>query len=82
MYVYKNFSLKGYVGNQFTDRTYSDLELNEIYRRLLYRHIAWLYTLRSQLLVSTEWEHINVNKLVGRVTEARCERWGVGMKSG
>ena len=72
-------TVKGYVSNQFTDRTYSDLELNEIHRRLLYRHVAWLYTLRSQLLIPTEWEHINVNKLVGRTTEARRERWGVGL---
>lgn len=72
-------TVKGYVGNQFTDRNYSDAELTEIHKRLLYRHIAWLYTLRSQLLIPTSWEHINQNFLVRRATEARLTRWGVGL---
>ena len=32
-------------------------ELQKIKQRLIYRHIAWLYTHRNQLLESKEWEH-------------------------
>ena len=42
--------------------------MHVIHRRLLYRHIAWLYTLRSQLLIPTAWEHISQNKHVRRPT--------------
>ena len=31
-------------------------------KKLAYRHIAWLYTFREQLLVPTEWEHISIEK--------------------
>ena len=34
----------------------SDLELEKKKKKLAYRHIAWLYTFREQLLVPTEWE--------------------------
>ena len=32
--------------------------LHKIHQRMIYRHIAWLYALRGQLLIPTEWEHI------------------------
>lgn len=46
---------------------------------MLYRHFAWLYALRSQLLVPTPWEHINQGGGVGRLTKKRMNRYGVGL---
>ncbi len=34
-------------------------ELEDRRKRIIYRHIAWLYTFREQLLVPAEWEHIS-----------------------
>lgn len=33
--------------------------LNKTRKKIVYRHIAWLYQLREQLLIPTEWEHVN-----------------------
>lgn len=67
-----------YINHQFTNTPISASDLASIQRRMVYRHIAWLYQLRDQLLVPTEWEHINQNRLVRRLTESRRERLGVG----
>lgn len=45
----------GYISNTFNDRIEKE-ELHAIKQRLIYRHIAWLYTHRSQLLIPTNWE--------------------------
>lgn len=74
-------SVKGFVSNQFTDKEYSKEELNTIHKKLMYRHIAWLYALRSQLLIPTPWEHINQGKHVRRVTEKRMKRFGLGLSN-
>lgn len=34
-------------------------ELEDRRKRIVYRHIAWLYAFREQLLVPAEWEHIS-----------------------
>ena len=70
-------TVRGYVSNQFTDKAYSKEELQAIHKKLLYRHIGWLYALRSQLLIPTPWEHINQGKHVRRVTEKRRLRYGL-----
>ena len=46
--------------------------------QLLYRHIAWLYTLREQLLVPTQWEHVSLKWLYGKIAARRREQFGVG----
>jgi len=45
----------------------------------MYRHIAWLYTLRSQLLVSTPWEHISLKQSTRIVNAKRIKRWKSGL---
>lgn len=45
----------GYITNLFKNE--SEDGIHEIKKRLIYRHIAWLYAHRSQLLIPTEWEH-------------------------
>ena len=67
------------VNNQFTDRKYSAEELKGIHKRLFYRHIAWLYTLRSQLLIPTEWEHVRQGFYIGKFNERRMKRFGIGL---
>lgn len=72
-------NIRGFVSNQFTDANVSETELHEEQRRLIYRHIGWLYTLRSQLLVPTPWEHISQGNLMKKTTEKRFKTFGVGL---
>ncbi len=37
-------------------------DLEKKRKTIVYRHIAWLYALREQLLVPTEWEHIKAEE--------------------
>jgi len=71
--------VKAYWSNQFTDQDYSSGELQSLKRKLIYRHIAWLYALRSQLLIPTNWEHISQGKRAKKSTENRMKRFGVGL---
>jgi len=72
-------TVKAFVSNQFTDKDYSDDELKAIHKKLIYRHIGYLYALRSQLLIPTPWEHINQSKHVRKLTEKRMKRYGQGL---
>ncbi len=72
-------AVKGFVGNQFTDENYSEEEIYHFRKKMIHRHIAWLYTLRNQLLIPTSWEHINQGKHVARATKKRREALGVGL---
>jgi len=58
---------------------YSNSEIEQIKTKLIYRHIAWLYTLREQLLVPTQWEHASLRSHIGRIGIRRREKEGVGM---
>jgi len=70
---------KSYVGNQFRSNKLNETELNLYRQKLIYRHIGWLYSLRSQLLIPTEWEHINQGKLIGATAKKRIKKFGVGL---
>jgi len=72
-------NVRAYVGNQFTDTAIPKTEIEAIHKKLIYRHIAWLYALRSQLLIPTPWEHINQNKHIKKVTEKRMKRYGMNL---
>lgn len=72
-------SVKGFVGNTFTDENLTEEELNKQITKLIYRHIAWLYTLRSQLLIPTSWEHVSQKSHIGKVSKKRQEKFGVGL---
>ena len=74
-------TVKGFISNQFSEKDYSKEELAAIHKKLMYRHIAWLYALRSQLLIPTPWEHINQNKHVRRTTEKRMKKYGLGLNN-
>ncbi|WNJ18190.1 bestrophin family ion channel [Pontibacter sp. G13] len=72
-------SVKGFVGNQFANPPYSDQEIHAIWQRLLYRHIGWLYALRSQLLMPTSWEHANQKGVIGTYARFYQKEFGVGL---
>lgn len=69
----------GYITNQFVETRKSDKEIHDIKRRLIYRHIAWLYAHRSQLLIPTTWEHINQTGHYKKVAEKLQQQFGVGL---
>jgi len=60
------------------NKNLSDIEIEAIKKQFIYRHIAWIYTLRDQLLIPTQWEHVSLNWHIGKINEARRERIGVG----
>ncbi len=71
--------IKAFVTNQFNENDLSEAELLSLHRKLIYRHIGWLYSLRSQLLIPTQWEHINQGRLVRKRTESRQKTFGIGL---
>lgn len=72
-------SVCAYVDDHFANEDVSDEEIHRIKRRLIYRHIAWLYQLRDQLLIPTNWEHVNQGFHVAKTAERRIKRFGVGL---
>lgn len=72
-------TVRSFVSNQFTEQQHTDAELNAIHTKLIYRHIAWLYTLRSQLLIPTPWEHLSQSKHYRKVAEKYRDMWGIGL---
>lgn len=69
----------GYITNQFTETNLSEEEINKIKKQLIYRHIAWLYAHRSQLLIPTSWEHVSQGKHLSRTAKMYQEKFGVGL---
>lgn len=69
----------GFISNLFAENKKTDREIHEMKKRLIYRHIAWLYAHRSQLLVSTSWEHASQGGHIGRTAKRYQEKFGVGL---
>lgn len=69
----------GFITNQFTTEKISESEIHAIKKRLIYRHIAWLYAHRSQLLVGTSWEHISQGGHISKVAQLYQRRFGIGL---
>lgn len=69
----------GFINNQFQPNPLTDEELYEIKKRLIYRHIAWLYAHRSQLLVPTPWEHVSQTGQVARAARFYQQKFGIGL---
>lgn len=69
----------GFVTDQFTQKDAGDHELKKVKQTLIYRHIAWLYTLRNQLLQVTPWEHAAQKSMVGVVGRYYQKRFGIGL---
>lgn len=70
----------GFVSSLFIEnKATSNEEINSIKKRLIYRHIGWLYAHRSQLLVATPWEHISQGGHTARTARMYQKKFGVGL---
>lgn len=69
----------GYISSQFTQNKQSDEAVHQIKQRLIYRHIAWLYALRSQLLVVAPWELAGQKGHIGSRARYYQRKYGVGL---
>jgi putative membrane protein len=69
----------GFISNLFASSKLSPVELYQIKKRLIYRHVAWLYTHRSQLLIPTPWEHISQGGHLAKYAEKYQQQFGVGL---
>lgn len=69
----------GYVTNEFASSKVEEGKISEIKKRLIYRHLAWLYAHRSQLLVATSWEHASQTGYIGRYAQRMQRLFGVGL---
>ena len=72
-------TVKAYISNQFTETEVAEEVLQTWRKKLIYRHIGYLYTLRSQLLIPTPWEHISQGGYIRKTTEKRMKQWGIGL---
>ncbi len=68
----------GYISSIFNEKI-DDEELSEIKQRLIYRHIAWLYTHRDQLLIATSWEHANQAGRTANIAKYYQDNFGIGL---
>ena len=71
--------VNSFVSNLFIEKPLSEKQLHSIKQRLIYRHIAWLYTHRNQLLAPTSWEHISQGGHLARTAEFYQRKFGVGL---
>lgn len=69
----------GFVTNFFTEEKNSEEYLQNTKKRLIYRHIGWLYAHRSQLLVATPWEHISQGGHTAKYARFYQEKFGIGL---
>ncbi len=67
---------KGFIRNLHAESEHGEPQLQEAKKRLIHRHIAWLYTLRGQLLIPAKWEHVNQGMKIGKLNKKRQENWG------
>lgn len=72
-------TVKAFVTDQFTEASISDTDLHAHRRRLIYRHIGWLYTLRNQLLIPTPWEHSSQSKHIAAHADRIRKTFGIGL---
>ena len=70
----------GYISNLFASEKIPDDALHETKKRLIYRHIGWLYAHRSQLLIPTEWEHVSQGGFVAKQARFYQDKYGVGLR--
>ncbi len=68
----------GYVTNKF-NKNIPEEQLNEIKKRLIHRHIAWLYLHRRQLLIPSSWEHIKQKGLIAKKAVKHQKKFGIGL---
>ncbi|MBT31984.1 MAG: hypothetical protein CMO01_20180 [Thalassobius sp.] len=72
-------AVKSFVDSNYSDEDITDEQLFQIKKKLIYRHIGWLYALRSQLLIITPWEHASQGFLVSSKAKRYKEFFGLGL---
>lgn len=72
-------TVKGFIGTTFTKIDLTDDDVKIEVKKLIYRHIAWVYTLRSQLLIPTSWEHVSQGHHIGETAKKRRDKLGIGL---
>lgn len=68
-----------FITSFFSSEKINNTELNTIKKRLIYRHVGWLYAHRSQLLVATPWEHANQKGHLGKTARKYQKNFGIGL---
>jgi len=71
--------VNNFVSNQFASIPQSKAEIHHLKTKLIYRHIGWLYALRSQLLVTTNWETANQGARGARYAARYRKMFGTGL---
>lgn len=68
-----------YISDFFTTEKVDPAEIRAAKKRLIYRHIGWLYTHRCQLLNPTSWEHISQGGLIAMRAGYLEKKFGIGL---
>lgn len=68
-----------HISNLFATNKKSEEEIRAIKKRLIYRHIGWLYAHRSQLLIATSWEHVSPDNSGSSVFKNTQKKYGIGL---
>lgn len=68
-----------FINNQFTEKSVDKHSLQKLKQKLIYRHIGWLYALRSQLLIATPWEHISQGGHTAKYAKMYQDKFGIGL---
>ena len=68
----------GFISNLNTKNQLLSKDIQSIKRRLIYRHVAWVYTHRKQLLVPTQWEQQYKTASVALIAEHYKNEDGLG----
>lgn len=73
--IINNSRMLGVMTKHFVaSETLSQKELECITKRIIYRHICYIYTLREQLLTPTSWEHVSLRLNFGYFNRLRRQK--------
>ena len=62
-----------YVSNLYATKQHSDEEIKEIHKRLIYRHIGWLYALKHKLRQASPFSNVYTG-MAGKLHRGRPDR--------
>jgi len=71
--------VEAYIQNWEAENKHSQSEIAALKKQLIYRHLAWIYTFREQLLQVSSWEHQGLENYVGNLNRGRAEKAGIGL---
>ncbi|HZG24766.1 MAG TPA: bestrophin family ion channel [Chitinophagaceae bacterium] len=57
----------------------NEAALFQIKQEMIFRHLAWIYKLRSQLLEPTAWEHLSLSGGFGKDARDKRQKRGLGL---